>query len=144
MTVKAVTLAIFDLSAVFLICAQFWGVFGGVAGILKPVPRPAHFFEARGEKMFPEIVKRALFKPVADIGQLSAEELRTLNRYVKKGYLSKGKGGGFPAMKTIYARPGFDFAADREAQVAQLLRECEALGERVTLKFERGKAKRGA
>jgi hypothetical protein len=87
--------------------------------------------------MLPEIVKRALLSQVVDIGQLSADELHTLNEYVKRGWLSKGKGGGFPVMKTCYARPGFDFVADREAQVTELLAGCHTVGERVTVEFEK-------
>lgn len=65
----------------------------------------------------PEIVKRALVETVCDIGQLSDCEIRTLNKYVKRGWLSKGKGGPFPILKTIYAHPGFDFAANRQREV---------------------------
>jgi hypothetical protein len=62
----------------------------------------------------PEIVKRALTDTVTDIGQLTDEDRRVLNRYVKRGVLSKGKGGGFPLLKTVYACYGFDFAAQRQ------------------------------
>jgi hypothetical protein len=31
--------------------------------------------------------------------------------------LSKGRGGPFPNLKTVYAHPGFDFTGDRERQV---------------------------
>lgn len=54
---------------------------------------------------------------VTDIGHLSAQEKRTLATYVKHGYLSKGKGGPFPMIKTVYAVPGFNFAAHRQAHV---------------------------
>jgi hypothetical protein len=27
--------------------------------------------------------------------------------------LSKGKGGGYPEIKTVYARPGYDFGGER-------------------------------
>lgn len=64
--------------------------------------------------MLPEIVRRALVETVVNIGQLSVVERRTLDSYAKKGYLSKGKGGPFPVIKTVWAHPGFDFAADRE------------------------------
>lgn len=62
----------------------------------------------------PEIVKRALLETVVSIGQLTEADKRTLDSYVRKGWLSKGKGGPFPAIKTVYAFPGFDFAADRQ------------------------------
>jgi hypothetical protein len=68
-----------------------------------------------------EIVGRAIVRPLADIGQLSHEEHLALNRAVRKGWLSKGKGGPYPALKTVYAHPGFDFAADREAHIEEMM-----------------------
>lgn len=62
----------------------------------------------------PEIVRRAMVETVTDIGQLSKSELYQLNKYVKRGWLSKGKGGPFPRLKTVYACPTFDFDADRQ------------------------------
>jgi hypothetical protein len=69
----------------------------------------------------PEIIKRALTQTVTDIGQLSIQEKQTLATYVKRGYLSKGKGGPFPAIKTVYAVRGFDFAAHRAAHVNYMM-----------------------
>lgn len=66
----------------------------------------------------PEIVKRVMVGTVTDIGQLSKSEIYQLNKYVKKGWLSRGKGGPFPILKTVYACPGFDFEASREQYVA--------------------------
>jgi hypothetical protein len=63
--------------------------------------------------MLSTIVKRALVYTVTDIGQLSVTELRDLNTAIHKGWLSKGRGGKFPMVKTVYARPDFDFKADR-------------------------------
>lgn len=71
-------------------------------------------------------VKRALLETVTDIGQLTAQEKRELTRAVKAGYLSKGKGGPYPIVKTVYAGPGFDFAADRAYHYRQFL-FCHAL-----------------
>lgn len=48
--------------------------------------------------------------------------MRELNYAVKHGVLAKGKGGPFPILKTVYAVPGFDFRADREAGVAEMMR----------------------
>lgn len=59
------------------------------------------------------IVKHALVKTVTDIGQLSHAEHLQLDRAVRYGILSKGKGGAFPCVKTVYAHPAFDFAGDR-------------------------------
>ena len=71
--------------------------------------------------MLPDIVTRALRHTVTDIGQLTPAEKRTLDKYVKLGHLSKGKGGPFPMPKTVYAVPGFDFSADRAEQVNHIL-----------------------
>lgn len=65
----------------------------------------------------PEIVRCAMVETVTDIGQVSEQEKRTLNAYVKRGWLSKGKGGPYPRLKTVYAVPGYDFAAWRERYV---------------------------
>ncbi len=70
---------------------------------------------------FSEIVKRAMVETITNIGQLSADEKRELERAVRKGWLSKGKGGAFPMPKTVYAHPGFDFAADRRFYYRQFL-----------------------
>ena len=72
--------------------------------------------------MLPDIVIRALRYTVTDIGQLTHEEKKALNKAVKQGYLDKGRGGPFPAPKTVYAVKGFDFATDRAEQVNQILR----------------------
>lgn len=72
----------------------------------------------------PEIVKRALVETVTDIGQLSKSDLYQLNKYVRKGWLSRGKGGPFPILKTVYTCPGFDFAASRERYVEEVIRLC--------------------
>lgn len=80
--------------------------------------------------MLTEIVKRALVETVINIGQLTDAEKRELERAVKRGYLSKGKGGPFPKMKTMYAHPGFDFVADREREIEEAMRIC-ALDDRM-------------
>lgn len=72
--------------------------------------------------MLTEIVKRALVETIVNIGQLTPQEQRELNAAVKRGYLSKGKGGPFPALKTMYAHPGFDFIADRQREVDEAMR----------------------
>jgi hypothetical protein len=68
----------------------------------------------------PEIVKRAMVDTITSIGQLSKSEINTLNTYVKKGWLSKGKGGAYPMAKTVYACPTFDFAASRKAHLEEI------------------------
>lgn len=69
----------------------------------------------------PEIVRRAMTETVVNIGQLTASEQRTLDRYVEKGWLSKGKGGPYPILKTVWAFPGYDFALWRQRYVDHLL-----------------------
>lgn len=71
--------------------------------------------------MIPDIVKRAMVETVVDIGQLSNSEKYQLNQAVRRGWLSRGKGGPFPVLKTVYACPGFDFAASRERYVEQTM-----------------------
>jgi hypothetical protein len=66
------------------------------------------------------IVARAMRESVTDIGQLSEQERRELNRAVQRGVLAKAKGGPFPILKTVYAKPDFDFAAQRAAYIAQM------------------------
>lgn len=68
------------------------------------------------------IVKRALRETVCNIGQLSHEEKLQLEYAVRKGVLSKGKGGSYPLLKTLYAVSGFNFEADRANRVAEMLR----------------------
>lgn len=65
----------------------------------------------------PAIVRRAMVETVTDIGQLSKPETYQLSKYVKRGWLSKGKGGPFPKLKTVYACPGFDFEQDRQREI---------------------------
>lgn len=59
---------------------------------------------------------------VVALGQLSHQEKLQLERAVRNGVLSKGRGGPFPKLKTVYAAVGFDFARDREADEAELRR----------------------
>lgn len=78
--------------------------------------------------MMTDIVMRAMVYTVTSIGQLSKAEIRELDTAVRKGWISKGKGGAFPILKTVYAHPGFDFAADRayhvkEFQISRLSRQ---------------------
>jgi len=73
----------------------------------------------------PEIVRRAMVETIVSIGQLSDSDKRILDRYVKRGWLSKGKGGPFPRLKTVYACPTFDFAADRKQAIAAAMAICD-------------------
>ena len=73
----------------------------------------------------PAIVQRAMVDTVTDIGQLTTEEIKVLNRYVKLGYLSKGKGGHFPAIKTVWACPTFDFVKQRDEAIAWMMKLAE-------------------
>ena len=69
---------------------------------------------------FTPIVKRALADTITNLGQLSVGERRELNRAVADGILSKGKGGPYPILKTVYARPEFNFAAARFTAIEEL------------------------
>lgn len=53
-------------------------------------------------------IKQALTETLPDIGQIDDVTKRQLNRLVRQGHLSKGRGGPFPATKTVYAVSGFD------------------------------------
>lgn len=61
-----------------------------------------------------EVIYMAVSDSVVNIGQLTKEQLKLLNKAVKNGILDKGKGGHFPKLKTVYARKGFDFEKDRK------------------------------
>lgn len=78
-----------------------------------------------GESGIPEIVRRALTETVVCIGQVTEQERRTLEKYVRRGWLSKGQGGPFPKIKTVYAFPGFDFNEQRQRYVDHMVRLCE-------------------
>ncbi len=66
------------------------------------------------------IVARALSETITDIGQLTNDELRALRNAVKSGVLDKGKAGGYPAIKTVYASKGYNFTAARKRAEAML------------------------
>ena len=68
------------------------------------------------------IVERAMVETVTSIGQLTHRETLELERAVRHNYLSKGKGGPYPVLKTVYAHPGFDFEADRRFYVDRAMR----------------------
>jgi hypothetical protein len=87
--------------------------------------------------MIPQIVKQAMRAPITNIGQLSKADLATLETYVRKGWLSKGQGGHYPAIKTVYACPGYPFEEMREAAIKDMLAQSQRMGERVTVKFEK-------
>ncbi len=66
------------------------------------------------------IVERALVEPIHDIGQFKPEEKQALKKAIQKGIISKAKSGVFPALKTVYARPGFDFKQYRRNAMLDL------------------------
>lgn len=71
-------------------------------------------------EIYTPIVVRAFKQTVTNLGQLSHQQQLELDYAVKHGILCKGKGGPYPILKTIYAAPGFNFAADRAARVAEM------------------------
>lgn len=68
-----------------------------------------------------DLIKRAMLHSVVNIGQLSGSEINELNRAVKKGWLAKGKGGGYPVLKTVWAFPGYDFVGERKLWIEYML-----------------------
>lgn len=76
-------------------------------------------------------VNRALQEPLVDIGHIDKEDLKELKYAVNINLLDKGKGGGYPVIKTVYAKKGFDFEADRIKQVNEILDMSILLGEKV-------------
>jgi hypothetical protein len=73
----------------------------------------------------PAIVTRAMVNTITNIGQLTDDDVKTLDKYVKLGYLSKGKGGCFPIIKTVWGCPGFDFTKQRSDALAEWKRLAE-------------------
>ena len=74
-----------------------------------------------GNKQHHPIVQRALTEGhVTDLGQLTDEEKKALKAAVRTGVLKKGKGGGFPVLKTVYAPPTFDIEGHHAAELAHL------------------------
>jgi ribosomal protein S13 len=68
----------------------------------------------------PDIVKRAALNPLHNIGQLSEQDVRQLDAFVKKGLLAKAKAGHYPAPKTVWAISGFDFALHRKQAIEKM------------------------
>ena len=83
----------------------------------KPVPEK--LIETKKE---PGLVQRALDETVTDMGRFSKTEKAVLENAVKRGVLVKGKGGPFPVEKTLYAKPGYDFATERTAAIKESLK----------------------
>jgi hypothetical protein len=74
-------------------------------------------------EQYPPIVQRALNEGhVTDVGQLTGEEAKALKVAVQNGVLKKGKGGGYPAVKTVYAHPDFDIKGHHAAELSKLNR----------------------
>ena len=69
----------------------------------------------------PAIVQRALTEPVTDVGQLTRAERVALRGYVRRGYLTRGQGGPYPSLKTVYAVPGYDFVGERRRMIQRML-----------------------
>lgn len=68
----------------------------------------------------PAIVARAMVNTITNVGQLAGEDVKILDKYVKLGYLSKGKGGCYPVIKTVWACPGFDFTKQRSDAIEKM------------------------
>jgi hypothetical protein len=68
------------------------------------------------------IVQRALGREqhVVNIGQLSSEEKHALEKAVKDVILKKGKGGGYPVLKTVYSHPDYDIEGEHKKSIEEL------------------------
>jgi hypothetical protein len=68
------------------------------------------------------VVQRALGREqhVVNIGQLSSDEKNALEKAVKDGILKKGKGGGFPVLKTVYSHPDYDIEGEHRKSIEEL------------------------
>lgn len=75
---------------------------------------------AKAREFDNEWVKRAQTETVVSIGQLTARDKIELDKAVKAGIIEKGRGGGFPQIKTVYGKPGTDFAAEHDVNIEQL------------------------
>ena len=67
-----------------------------------------------------EIVRHALVAPVVNLGQLSKDEIKQLDRAVRHGTLAKAKAGNYPIRKTVWAAPDYDFEYERENALRHL------------------------
>lgn len=67
-------------------------------------------------------IREAATTTIVSIGQLSPAEKRELDAAVRKGWIAKGKGGPFPAPKTVYAPVGYDFDLERSKAIAEVFR----------------------
>lgn len=73
-------------------------------------------------KNIPDIVKRAALHTITDIGQITPQDKRQLNKYIKLGMLTKGKGGPYPRLKIVYAIKGHDFISERKEWIKEVIR----------------------
>lgn len=73
------------------------------------------------------LVSGALKRPVANIGQLTREDVAHLESAVKRGVLRRGRGGSFPIPKTVYAHPSYNIEA-AHAQAVNYLRSLAGKG----------------
>lgn len=78
----------------------------------------AKHFTFPAPRVLTKIVKEAILFTVIDLGQLSRAEHLELDRAVAAGVLVKGRGGPYVALKTVWASPQYDFAAERKAEIA--------------------------
>lgn len=72
------------------------------------------------QSLLTDIVRKALIFTVTDLGQISIQQRRELDRAVDARVLEKGRGGPYAALKTVWAKRGYDFAGEREAEIAAL------------------------
>ena len=87
-----------------------------------------------------QIVERALRETITNIGQLGSVAIHALNGAVKAGVLVRDRGGPFPALKTVWAAPGYDFAGERAKAEAEMQRAARIDFAAYTLRVARARA----
>lgn len=78
---------------------------------------PAKLLYFPSPRVATEIVQWARLFSVPDLGQITTMQRRELDRAVAAGYLVKGKGGPYLIPVDVWAHPGYDFDAEREAEM---------------------------
>ena len=81
---------------------------------------PAKLLYFPSPRVATEIVQWARIFSVPDLGQITKIQRIELDRAVAAGYLAKGKGGPYSVLVDVWAHPGYDFEAERQAEIAAI------------------------
>ena len=77
----------------------------------------------RGENVRENVwVSRAKRQTLSDIGQLSREDIKDLEKAVRQGAIIKGKGGCYGNIKTCYAPVGTNLKKERRECIEEMIR----------------------